>query len=170
MYAQPGHEFYRRWVGLVDNTEGAADAGVQGYLRLSVAVWGAGEGVELALDLARAGREVRLLDPGEKFMPAPYIGSRAGWVMRWAGQAGLATEHGVTLDEVLPGKVSVTGPDGQEQVECTALILAPGRAPYDPFGRSLLGTPIEVQLIGDARKPRSYGNAIHEAAYLSRRI
>jgi 2,4-dienoyl-CoA reductase-like NADH-dependent reductase (Old Yellow Enzyme family)/thioredoxin reductase len=135
-----------------------------------VAVWGAGEGVDLALDLARAGRDVRLLDPGERFMPAPYIGSRAGWVIRWAAQAGLAIEHGVTLDEVLPGKVSVTRPDGAEQIECAALILAPGRAPYDPFGRALLGTPIEVHLIGDARKPRSYGNAIHEAAYLSRRI
>jgi len=25
-------------------------------------------------------------------------------------------------------------------------------------------------VIGDARAPRSYGNAIHEAAYLARRI
>jgi 2,4-dienoyl-CoA reductase-like NADH-dependent reductase (Old Yellow Enzyme family)/thioredoxin reductase len=136
-----------------------------------VVVWGAGEGIELALDLARAGREVRLLDPGAKFMPAPYIGSRLGWVMRWAGQVGLSPETGVTLEELLPGKVAVTHEDGKsEEIECAALLLAPGRAPYDPFGRAFLGTPLEVQVIGDAQKPRSYGNAIHEAAYLSRRI
>jgi hypothetical protein len=35
---------------------------------------------------------------------------------------------------------------------------------------ALLGTGITVQVIGDAKAPRSYGNAIHEAAYLSRRI
>ena len=29
---------------------------------------------------------------------------------------------------------------------------------------ALLGTGIEVHVVGDARKPRSYGNAIHEAA------
>jgi pyruvate/2-oxoglutarate dehydrogenase complex dihydrolipoamide dehydrogenase (E3) component len=127
--------------------------------------------VELALDLARAGRDVRLLDPGEKFIPAPYIGSRAGWVMRWAGQVGLAPETGVTLEEALPGKLAVSHEDGRaEEIACAAVVLAPGRASYDPFGRALLGTTIDVQVIGDARKPRSYGNAIHEAAYLSRRI
>jgi hypothetical protein len=59
VYAQPGHEFYRRWVGLVDNTEGAADAGVQGYLRLSVAVWGAGDAPTPREDLARERRLAR---------------------------------------------------------------------------------------------------------------
>lgn len=136
-----------------------------------VVVWGAGEGVELALDLARAGREVRLLDAKPAFAPAAYIGSRAGAVMRWAGQAGLAPETGVTLGEVLPGRVSITHADGgAEEIACAAFVIAPGRAAHDPFGGKLLGTGIEVQVVGDARLPRSYGNAIHEAAYLSRRI
>jgi hypothetical protein len=41
---------------------------------------------------------------------------------------------------------------------------------YDPLSRTLFKTGITVELIGDARNPRSYGNAIHEAAYLSRRV
>jgi hypothetical protein len=49
-------------------------------------------------------------------------------------------------------------------------VLAPGRIAYDPLSRALHGTGIQVQVVGDARKPRSYGNAIHEAAYLARRI
>jgi len=145
--------------------------GPEGLPEGPVVVWGAGEGVELALDLARAGREARLLDPAEKFVPAAYIGSRAGAVMRWAAQAGLAPETGMRLEEVLPGKVSVTHADGRaEEIACSCLVVAPGRVANDPFGNSLLGTGIDVQVIGDARRPRSYGNAIHEAAYLARRI
>jgi 2,4-dienoyl-CoA reductase-like NADH-dependent reductase (Old Yellow Enzyme family)/thioredoxin reductase len=138
-----------------------------------VVVWGAAEGIELALDLARAGRQVRLLDPRETFAPAAYIGSRARYVMLWAGQAGLAPECGVALLE--PGArenaVRVRHGDGREEaIACACLILAPGRAAHDPLSAGLLGTGITVQVIGDARAPRSYGNAIHEAAYLARRL
>jgi pyruvate/2-oxoglutarate dehydrogenase complex dihydrolipoamide dehydrogenase (E3) component len=133
-------------------------------------VWGAGEGIELALDLARQGRQARLLDPAEKLVPAAYIGSRAGAVMRWAAKAGLASEQGTELLNVAPGKVEVRKEGATETIVCGALVLAPGRRPHDPLSQSLLGTGITVQVIGDARKVRSYGNAIHEAAYLARRI
>ncbi|HEX7781937.1 MAG TPA: FAD-dependent oxidoreductase [Sphingobium sp.] len=134
-------------------------------------VWGAGEGIELALDLARAGREVRLLDPAANFAPAAYVGSRSRFVMLWAAEAGLAPELDVTLDRVGGGEIAVRHGGGPiETLACAALIVAPGRGSYDPLSRSLLGSGIEVQVIGDARKPRSYGNAIHEAAYLARRI
>jgi 2,4-dienoyl-CoA reductase-like NADH-dependent reductase (Old Yellow Enzyme family)/thioredoxin reductase len=134
-------------------------------------VWGAGEGVELALDLARAGRQVRLLDPGASFAPAAYVGSRSRFVMLWAAESGLTPEVGVTLERVSRGEIAVRHADGRtENLACAALIVAPGRVSYDPLSRALLGTGIEVQVVGDARKPRSYGNAIHEAAYLARRI
>ena len=32
------------------------------------------------------------------------------------------------------------------------------------------GWQVQVHVVGDARTPRSYGNAIHEAAYLARRV
>jgi len=41
---------------------------------------------------------------------------------------------------------------------------------HDPLSQALKGSGITVQVIGDARSPRAYGNAIHEAAYLARRI
>lgn len=136
-----------------------------------VVVWGAGEGIELALDLARAGRAVRLLDPNEKFVPAAYIGSRARYVMIWAGQAGLTPEVGILLEQVRDGAIVIRHADGREEIiSCSALVVAPARRGYDPLSRSLQGKGIEVHTIGDARSPRSYGNAIHEAAYLARRI
>ncbi len=133
-------------------------------------VWGAGEGIELALDLAQQGRAVRLLDPNEKLVPAAYIGSRSGAVLRWAAKVGLASEQGVALVRVSPGSVAVHKDGKAETIACAALVLAPGRISYDPLSQALLGTGITVQIIGDARKVRGYGNAIHEAAYLARRI
>lgn len=133
-------------------------------------VWGAGEGIELALDLAQQGRKVRLLDPMPALVPAAYIGSRAGWVLRWAGEAGLAIEQGCELVNVAQGIVTVRKDGAEETISCASLVLAPGRAAHDPLSQALLGNGIVVQVIGDARNPRSYGNAIHEAAYLARRL
>ncbi len=136
-----------------------------------VLVWGAAEGIELALDLARGGRKVRLLDPRAQFAPAAYIGSRARYVMLWAAQAELVPETGIALGGIAEGKVTLHHGDGRiEDVACAQLILAPGRIAHDPLSQALLGTGITVHVVGDARSPRSYGNAIHEAAYLARRI
>jgi 2,4-dienoyl-CoA reductase-like NADH-dependent reductase (Old Yellow Enzyme family)/thioredoxin reductase len=136
-----------------------------------VVIWGAGEGVELALDLARGGRQVRLIDRAPKFAPAAYIGSRARAVMRWMGEARVAPEAGVEVLGVETGAVRIKTAEGKEEtIACAALVLAPGRVAHDPLSAALQGSGIQVQVIGDARQPRSYGNAIHEAAYLARRI
>jgi pyruvate/2-oxoglutarate dehydrogenase complex dihydrolipoamide dehydrogenase (E3) component len=136
-----------------------------------ILVWGAAEGVELALDLARSGRKVRLLDPRAKFAPTTYIGSRARYVLLWAAQAELVPETSVELVAVGNGKVTLRHADGREEsAACAHLIVAPGRTAHDPLSAALLGSGIEVHVVGDARSPRSYGNAIHEAAYLARRI
>jgi 2,4-dienoyl-CoA reductase-like NADH-dependent reductase (Old Yellow Enzyme family)/thioredoxin reductase len=135
-----------------------------------VVIWGAGEGIELALDLAQQGRRVRLLDPLPALVPAAYIGSRVGAVLRWSAKVGLASEQGMGLVSVSPGAVTVRKDGAEEVISAAALIVAPGRVPHDPLSQALFGTGIAVQVIGDARKPRSYGNAIHEAAYLARHI
>lgn len=136
-----------------------------------VVVLGAGEGIELALDLARGDRPVRVLEPGDKFVPANYIGSRARYVMMWAKEANLAVETETVLAGIADGQVTIRTRSGHEEtVPCAAVVVAGGRIAYDPLSAALIGQGIEVQVIGDSRVPRSYGNAIHEAAYLSRRI
>ena len=136
-----------------------------------VAIWGASEGIELALDLARGGHQVRLFDPKPKFAPASYIGSRARPLLRWMAQANLTVEVGVELLSVEADRIGLRHADGRaESVRCNKLILAPGRIAEDPLSPALMRKGVIVQVIGDARRPRSYGNAIHEAAYLARRI
>ena len=135
-----------------------------------VVVYGATYGIELALDLARQGRSVRLLDPLPKLVPANYIGSRSKYVVMWMAKAGLDSEQNVELVSVAEGKVIVKIAGRTETIDCAALVVAPDRVAHDPLSRELLGTGIAVQVVGDARKVRSYGNAIHEAAYLARSI
>lgn len=137
----------------------------------SVVIWGAGEGVELALDAKRNGCTVRLLDSNPKFAPAAYIGSRARAVMRWMGQEGLSVETGVSLVSVGDKSVVIETASGEtETLACDHLVVSPGRKPVDALANAFIGEPVQVHVVGDARKPRSYGNAIHEAAYLSRQI
>ena len=137
----------------------------------NLVVWGAGEGIELALDLVQSGLQVRLLDPGATLVAANYLGSRMMALNNWINAAGLVTEQGVTLQDIREGKVVVAHADGRaETIACAALIIAPGRVAYDPFAGKLNKSGVRVQTVGDARTPRSYGNAIHEAAYLSRNI
>jgi len=135
-----------------------------------VVVFGASYGVELAVDLAQQGRKVRLLDPAAKFIPANYIGSRLKYLVMWMAKADLITEQGATLVKVGSDSVTVALEGGEQTIACGTLVLAPDRVPYEPFSRALQGTGIAVQVIGDALKVRSYGNAIHEAAYLARNI
>jgi 2,4-dienoyl-CoA reductase-like NADH-dependent reductase (Old Yellow Enzyme family)/thioredoxin reductase len=137
----------------------------------NLVVWGAGEGIELGLDLAQAGRAVRLLDPGAALVPANYIGSRMAAINIWMAAAGLALEQGVSLQDIRDGEVVVAHADGRsETIACACLIIAPGRVAYDPFAGKLNKAGVRLQSVGDARTPRSYGNAIHEAAYLARNI
>ncbi len=86
--------------GFARNIDRALGEGPETLPEGPVVVWGAAEGIELALDLARAGRKVRLLEPAATFAPTSYIGSRTRYVMMWAGEVGLTPEAGVALDSV----------------------------------------------------------------------
>ena len=136
-----------------------------------VVIWGAGEGIELAIDLARQGRVVRLLDPNPILAPVNYIGSRAFHVLSYLAQAGLKSEQSVVVERIGEKTIDLKLQDGRtETISCDSLIVSLGREPVNALANALEGSGVAVQVIGDARRPRSFGNAIHEAAYLVRQI
>ena len=137
----------------------------------SVVVWGAGEGGELALDLDKRGHRVRVLEPNAAFTPANYLGSRGPVTEMQLAAAGLAVELSTDVVSIGNGEVTIRRGDGTtETVKADSLIVCRGRRPLDGLVRELRGRKVQVQVIGDARQPRSYGNAIHEAAYLARQL
>jgi pyruvate/2-oxoglutarate dehydrogenase complex dihydrolipoamide dehydrogenase (E3) component len=133
-------------------------------------IYGAGLAGELAIDYTMRGIGVRLVDPQPRYVPANFLGSRAPYVEASMKAHDVRTELGWTLERVHSGAVEIAQAGERRTVECDRLILAIGRRPAAALLSPLRERGIQVQVIGDAKEPRSYGNAIHEAAYLSRRI
>jgi 2,4-dienoyl-CoA reductase-like NADH-dependent reductase (Old Yellow Enzyme family)/thioredoxin reductase len=136
-----------------------------------VIIYGSGEGGELAINLKREGKEVRLLEAAPTYVPAIYLGSRTPVVMGLLAFSGIAVEGGLTLEAVEGKTATFKKADGSlETVQADTVILALGRESENALIAPLEAKGVEVQVLGDAKKVRSYGNAIHEAAYLARQI
>lgn len=135
-----------------------------------VIVYGAAEGAELALDLKLRGHEVRLVDAGPAYAPANYVGSRVWAIMGMMAHVGVAAETGLRLDRLGAGEAVFRGADGEVVASADTVVLCTGRRPLDALAQALASAPVPLHVIGDAREVRSYGNAIHEAAYLSRQV
>lgn len=57
-----------------------------------------------------------------------------------------------------------------EKLRADTVVVCQGRRSANALAKELRDSRLTVHVVGDARKPRSYANAIHEAAYLSRQI
>jgi 2,4-dienoyl-CoA reductase-like NADH-dependent reductase (Old Yellow Enzyme family)/thioredoxin reductase len=137
----------------------------------SVVIWGAGEGAEMAINLKLGGHEVRLLDANPGYTPANYIGSRALPIMGLMAHFEIQVEANLTLAHVEDGKAVFRAADGNEEsIAADTLLICQGRRSSNALVTELHRSNVTMHVIGDAREPRSYANAIHEAAYLVRQI
>lgn len=137
----------------------------------NVVIWGASEGAELAIDLVRAGKRVRLMDAAGAYAPANYVGSRALAIIATMAELNIMIETGYTLTSVCAGEATFHSTEGRDEtVTADTLVIAQGRRPLDTLVEKLRRRDLAVHVIGDAKSPRSYANAIHEAAYLVRQI
>jgi hypothetical protein len=114
---------------------------------------------------------VRLLDPNPTYVPANYIGSRSSVIVRLLNEAGIPVETGFALEWIGAGQATFRRSDfSQETIASNSLVLCCGRKPVDALAKALRRSGLIVHTVGDVRKPRSYANAIHEAAFLVRQI
>jgi pyruvate/2-oxoglutarate dehydrogenase complex dihydrolipoamide dehydrogenase (E3) component len=134
-------------------------------------VYGSGIGGELAIDFYMRGLDVRVMEPAAGFNPVNYLGSRTPRVQGLMQAYKIPLEVDAKLVRVGDGEIEVENSAGHRKVvACSSLVIALGRQPNNELVAALQGHKIKVQVLGDAKKPRSYGNAIHEAAYLARNI
>ena len=133
-------------------------------------IFGSGIGGELAADLSMRGLPVRLLETQPEFTPANYLGSRGVQVQVLLERAKVSVEGDCSLLEVGPDWIRVMINGVEQTLPCSSLILALGRQSENSLEAQLHKRGFLVQVLGDARQPRSYANAIHEAAYLARQI
>ena len=143
-----------------------------------VIVMGARYGSEIALSLARQGKEVILVEElAEAFnCTAPYFGPN------WRNQLLAETMHrepllrirnGVKVNEIYDDEVSVNWSERlrwQELLPADSVVLALGPLPDKSFAEALRGEKFEVRTIGDMNEPRSIFWAVQEGAQASLEI
>lgn len=136
----------------------------------TVVIWGAGFGLELGLDMARAGRKVCLIEEGPRLNPQPYLWSRMQHLGPWLAQSGTQVLTSATVQRVTPSGVAVLAGGEEQEVPCDTLVICTGRSPANSLVGQLKGKVREVYDAGDCRAPRAFGNAIHEANYIAMKL
>jgi 2,4-dienoyl-CoA reductase-like NADH-dependent reductase (Old Yellow Enzyme family)/thioredoxin reductase len=137
-----------------------------------IIVVGARYGSEIALSLARQGKEVVLVEElGEAFnCSTPYFG------LTWRNQLLpemmhreplLRIRNGVKVNEIYDDEVSVNWSERlrwQELLPADNVVLALGPVADKSFAEALGGKEFEVRTIGDMNEPRSIFWAVQEGA------
>ena len=124
-----------------------------------------GMGLEAALVLARAGKQVAIVElPGGSAGDQTVNFVDVVVLQDYLDEHGVRPRKGMVLREVRVGSVIVRDDQGQDsELEADVVVLAPGLRARTGVVEALLDTAPEVHVIGDCREPRILFNAIHEA-------
>jgi len=153
IYCSKGHEMYRKWVGLFDDTD-LNDNGVQGYLKLSITIIGPGDKMKVHDEESdkkeEAEREAR--EGVTDVMMPPSIERETLYLVTTVYRA----EYLPVMDQ---GTFSTHGIDAYFQVECgTAKMktkvrhLEGDRSALNPEFNTELWIPVTVPIMSDIIK------------------
>jgi len=147
----------------------------QAKLGNRVAVLGGGYGAEIAVSIARGGKEVALLSEGDQasIAAAPYLfqGARVIMLHGFLIQANVNIITNAKIKEITPQKIKYMDAEGNEQtVAADTVILATDREPTRELYDALVGKVPELHDIGDCWQPGTIGSAVHDANHWARQI
>ncbi|MCR4443394.1 MAG: FAD-dependent oxidoreductase [Peptococcaceae bacterium] len=154
-------------VYLWEYLEGKAEIGKK------VVILGGNEGAEAAVSLAREGKEVTLVEEGEKIAAAAYLypyAARLQPLMRYLKEEKVAILTQRKVRSMSQGYVVLEGPDGQERIPADTVVVALGRESNDALYQEIAERGKAVYLIGDAKEVRSMVSATHEGFYVGRKM
>ena len=138
-----------------------------------VAVLGGGYASEIAVSIARGGKEVALISEGgfDSLTAAPYLFDGLRNLMLFGFLAEVKAITDVKYKEITKEGVKYVDAEGKEQlVSADTVILATGRVPNRELYDALVGKVPELYDIGDCWRPDKIGTAIHDAARIARHI
>lgn len=127
-----------------------------------VLVWGGDEtGAQTAEYLAVRGRQVTLLEESARLAKDMTSFDRVGLKVR-LGSLGVRTLMRATMEAVSAGHITISGPEGTEEIEVDTLVVSLGMIPSQALYQELRGQHPEVYAVGDCVNPRKALHAIHE--------
>ena len=138
-----------------------------------VAVLGGGYATEIAISIARGGKEVTLISAGgfASLTAAPYLFDMIRNMMLLGFLAEVKTITDAKFKEITKQGVKyVDAADKEQMVEVDTVILATGRVPNRELYDALVGKVPELYDIGDCWRPDRIGTAIHDAGRIARHI
>jgi pyruvate/2-oxoglutarate dehydrogenase complex dihydrolipoamide dehydrogenase (E3) component len=140
-----------------------------------VAVLGGGYGAEIAVSIARGGKEVALLSEGDQtsIAVAPYLfsGSRLIMLHGFLAEAKVNIIVNAKVKEITSQGVQYLDAEGKDQMaEADTVVLANGREPNRELYDTLAVKVPELYDIGDCWRPHSVGPAVHSASHVARQI
>jgi len=135
-----------------------------------VVAGGSAMGCEVALHLHRQGKAVTLVE----MLPELAIdlsGVVRPSLLKLLGETDIKILTGHRLLEIGPGGVMLSGPDHLSvEIPADTVALAFGLAPNTDLATQLTGSFKNVYIIGDCVAPRKIYDAIHEGAFVGRKI
>jgi len=143
-----------------------------------VIVIGGNEGAEVAVSLARDGKNVTIVEEGSEVASTEYIyagGSRREPLMKYLENEKVKILTDTKALEINDAglKVKVQRPLEKElQLEADTILVAIGRVANDGLADAIggRGKPYELYCAGDCQKPRSMVAAAQEGHWVARNI
>lgn len=138
-----------------------------------VVVLGGHEGAEVAVSLAREGKEVTLVEEGPEIASPAYIypgAARREPLLRYLKQEKVRILTSRKLKSATTNAVVVEGPSGEETIEADTILVAVGREPDNALYEAIAARGKEIYCIGDAREVRSMVSASHEGFWVGRNV
>jgi 2,4-dienoyl-CoA reductase-like NADH-dependent reductase (Old Yellow Enzyme family)/thioredoxin reductase len=84
---------------------------------------------------------------------------------------GVQALTGSRVEEITHNSVAIVNPEGKKKkIDADTVVLALGYASDPGLHEALVGKVKEFYALGDCKKPRSLRDAIHEAAFIARKI
>jgi 2,4-dienoyl-CoA reductase-like NADH-dependent reductase (Old Yellow Enzyme family)/NADPH-dependent 2,4-dienoyl-CoA reductase/sulfur reductase-like enzyme len=123
-----------------------------------------GMGMEVALQLARQGKQVAIVElPGGSAGDQTVNFVDVVVLQDYLDEYGVRPRKGQVLKEVRDGIVVVSEEQGQQsELAADAVVLAPVLRARTEVVEALLDSAPEVHVVGDCRQPRILFNAVHE--------
>lgn len=137
-----------------------------------IVVIGGGEiGCELALRIAESGRDVLIVEKGNKLAPSGNIVYKTVLNMLMEKQKSLSWKMETICSEITDKGVTIVGKDGKEEfIEANTVIIATGMKPQRELAESFYDIVYDVKTIGDCVKLGKVGDATYAGFFAATSI
>ena len=127
-----------------------------------VVIGGGLVGCETAINYARQGKKVTIVERAEKLLPEPLFIQNMMMLSQMLQHPNITAMPATSLVKISKDSVTVATIEGEQELVCDNVILAMGFRPNDQVYRELEGK-MDIVNVGDSVQARKVYDAVHEA-------